>query len=125
MAGMVMRQGKIQAVIVGCDRIAANGDTANKIGTYAVAVLAKHHNIPVYIAAPVSTIDVSTPTGDEIVIEERSPEEVTCGFGKRTAPEGVKVYNPAFDVTPAELITAIVTNRGILTTIYRQHQKAV
>ena len=114
MAGMVMRQGKIQAVIVGCDRIAANGDTANKIGTYAVAVLAKHHNIPVYIAAPVSTIDVSTPTGDEIVIEERSPEEVTCGFGKRTAPEGVKVYNPAFDVTPAELITAIVTNRGIL-----------
>ncbi|NLL18213.1 MAG: S-methyl-5-thioribose-1-phosphate isomerase [Clostridia bacterium] len=114
MAGMVMSQGKIQAVIVGCDRIAANGDTANKIGTYSVAVLAKHHNIPVYIAAPTSTIDVSTPTGDEIVIEERSPEEVTCGFGKRTAPEGVKVYNPAFDVTPAELITAIVTNRGIL-----------
>lgn len=114
MAGMVMKQGKIDAVIVGCDRIAANGDAANKIGTYSVAVLAKHHNIPFYIAGPVSTIDMNTPTGDDIPIEERSAEEITCGFGKRTVPEGVKVYNPAFDVVPHELITAIITDKGII-----------
>lgn len=114
MAGMLMKQGKIDAVIVGCDRVAANGDAANKIGTYSVAVLAKHHNIPFYVAGPVSTIDPATHTGDEIPIEERRAEEVTCGFGKRTAPEGVKVYNPAFDVTPHELITAIITDKGIV-----------
>lgn len=114
MAGMLMKQGKIDAVIVGCDRVAANGDAANKIGTYSVAVLAKHHQIPFYVAGPVSTIDVNTPTGDDIPIEERSPEEVSCGFGKRTAPEGVKVYNPAFDVAPHELITAIITDKGII-----------
>lgn len=114
MAGMLMKQGKIDAVIVGCDRVAANGDAANKIGTYSVAVLAKHHQIPFYVAGPVSTIDVNTPTGDDIPIEERDSEEVSCGFGKRTAPEGVKVYNPAFDVTPHELITAIITDKGIV-----------
>ena len=114
MAGMLMKQGKIDAVIVGCDRIAANGDAANKIGTYSVAVLAKHHNIPFYVAGPVSTIDLTTQTGDEIPIEERKADEVTCGFGKRTAPEGVKVYNPAFDVTPHELITAIITEKGVV-----------
>lgn len=115
MAGMLMKQGKIDAVIVGCDRIAANGDAANKIGTYSVAVLANHHRIPFYVAGPVSTIDMNTPTGDDIPIEERGSEEVACGFGKRTAPEGVKVYNPAFDVTPHELITAIITDKGIVT----------
>lgn len=114
MAGMLMKQGKIDAVIVGCDRIAANGDAANKIGTYSVAVLAKHHQIPFYVAGPASTIDIDTHTGDDIPIEERGTEEVTCGFGKRTAPEGVKVYNPAFDVTPHELITAIITDQGIV-----------
>lgn len=114
MAGMLMKQGKIDAVIVGCDRVAANGDAANKIGTYSVAVLAKHHKIPFYVAGPVSTIDVNTATGDDIPIEERDSEEVACGFGKRTAPEGVKVYNPAFDVAPHELITAIITDKGIV-----------
>lgn len=114
MAGMLMKQGKIDAVIVGCDRVAANGDAANKIGTYSAAVLAKHHNIPFYVAGPTSTIDLHTKTGDEIPIEERNAEEVTCGFGKRTAPEGVKVYNPAFDVTPHELISAIITEKGII-----------
>ncbi|MCI8292002.1 MAG: S-methyl-5-thioribose-1-phosphate isomerase [Hespellia sp.] len=115
MAGMLMKQNKIDAVIVGCDRVAANGDAANKIGTYSVAVLAKHHQIPFYVAGPVSTIDRNAKTGEDIPIEERSPEEITCGFGKRTAPEGIKVYNPAFDVTPHELITAIVTEKGIVT----------
>ena len=114
MAAMVMKQGKVDAVIVGCDRVAANGDVANKIGTYGVAVLAKEHGIPFYVAAPVSTIDPGTATGDQIVIEERDPKEVACGFGRRTAPEGVRIYNPAFDVTPAKYVTAIVTNRGIL-----------
>ena len=114
MAGMVMQQGKVQAVIVGCDRVAANGDTANKIGTYSVAVLAKHHGIPFYVAGPLSTIDPSIETGADIPIEERNPEEVTCGFGKRTVLEGVKAYNPAFDVTPHELITAIITDKGII-----------
>ena len=114
MAAMVMKQGKIDAVVVGCDRVAANGDFANKIGTYGVAVLAKEHGIPFYVAAPVSTIDPATPDGDHIRIEERDPLEVACGFGKRTAPEGVKIYNPAFDVTPAKYVTAIVTNCGIL-----------
>ena len=114
MAASVMKQGRIDAVIVGCDRVAANGDFANKIGTYSVAILAREHGIPFYVAAPTSTIDMDTASGDEIVIEEREPEEITCGFGKRTAPVGVKVYNPAFDVTPAGYVTAIVTEKGIL-----------
>lgn len=114
MAGMVMSKGWVQAVIVGTDRVAANGDVANKIGTYSVAVLAKAHGIPFYVACPMSTIDLNTPTGDLIPIEERSPEEVTEGFGKRTAPQGVKVFNPAFDVTPAEYVTAIITEKGVV-----------
>lgn len=113
MAAQVMKEGKIQCVIVGADRIAANGDTANKIGTYNVAILAKAHDIPFYVAAPTSTLDLSLKTGDLIPIEQRAAEEVTEGFGNRTAPEGVKVYSPAFDVTPAHLITAIITEKGI------------
>lgn len=114
MAAAVMRQGKVQAVIVGADRIAANGDTANKIGTYSVACLAKRHGLPFYVAAPSSTFDLSLTSGEQIPIEERSSAEITHGFGRQTAPEGVDVYNPAFDVTPAELITAIITERGII-----------
>ena len=113
MAAQVMKEGKIQSVIVGADRIAANGDTANKIGTYNVAILAKAHDIPFYVAAPTSTLDLSLETGNLIPIEQRAAEEVTEGFGSRTAPEGVKVYSPAFDVTPAHLITAIITEKGI------------
>lgn len=112
-AGMLMRQGKVQHVIVGADRIARNGDTANKIGTYSVAVLADRHSVPFYVAAPSSTFDASTASGKEIVIEERSPEEVTRGFGKLTAPENVKVYSPAFDVTPNELIHYFITDHGL------------
>ena len=114
MAAHVMKLGKVQCVIVGADRIAANGDTANKIGTYGVSILAKEHGIPFYVAAPVSTFDLSIKSGNDIPIEERSPEEVTNGFGKRTAPEGVKVFNPAFDVTPAKNITAIITEKGVI-----------
>ena len=113
MAASLMRQGRIQAVVVGADRIAANGDTANKIGTYGVAVLARAHEIPFYVAAPLSTIDYSLRTGDEIPIEERDPREVTEAGDVRLGPEGVRVYNPAFDVTPASFITAIITERGI------------
>ncbi len=114
MAAMVMQQGKIDIIIVGCDRVAANGDTANKIGTYGVATLAKAHNIPFYIAGPISTIDYEIADGNGIPIEERSSEEITKGFGKRTAPENVHVYNPAFDVTPHELITGFITEKGIV-----------
>ncbi|MDQ6598291.1 S-methyl-5-thioribose-1-phosphate isomerase [Bacillus salipaludis] len=118
MAAMVMQKGWVQAVIVGCDRVAANGDVANKIGTYGVALLAKAHNIPFYVAAPISTIDLETKTGADIPIEERDASEITEGFGKRTAPEGVKVFNPAFDVTPHEFVTAIITEKGILSGNY-------
>jgi methylthioribose-1-phosphate isomerase len=113
-AGWLMKQGRIQAVVTGADRIAANGDAANKIGTYSVAQLAHIHEIPFYIAAPSSTFDRSLASGDEIPIEERDAAEVVQAFGTRTAPEGVEVYNPAFDVTPAELITAIITERGVI-----------
>lgn len=113
-AAFVMQQNKVDCVIVGADRIARNGDTANKIGTYNVAVLAEKHKIPFYVAAPISTIDFSLHSGSEIPIEERAPEEVTQGFGKRTAPPGTKVYSPAFDVTPHELITAIITEEGVI-----------
>lgn len=117
MAAQVMREGKIQAVIVGADRIAANGDVANKIGTYGLAVLAKAHNIPFYVAAPSSTFDLNLAHGGLIPIEQRSPEEVTCPFGVAIAPTGVQVYNPAFDVTPAELITAIIYEKGIVSPV--------
>jgi methylthioribose-1-phosphate isomerase len=114
MAAWVMKSGRVQAVVTGADRIAANGDAANKIGTYSVALLARAHGIPFYVAAPSSTFDFNLPTGDAIPIEERNPAEITHGFGRPTAPDGVGVYNPAFDVTPAELITALVTERGII-----------
>ncbi len=114
MAGMLMRQGKVDCVIVGADRIAANGDTANKIGTYGLAVLAKHHNIPFYVAAPFSTIDMKLSGGAQIPIEERETVEMTHVEGLRVAPEGVAVLNPSFDVTPGELVTAFITERGIL-----------
>jgi methylthioribose-1-phosphate isomerase len=113
MAGAMMRQGKINAVVVGADRIAANGDVANKIGTYTVAVLAKEHGIPFYVAAPWSTVDMNTPTGEQIPIEQRAPKEVTHHGGKQMAPDGVLVENPAFDVTPSKYVTAIITERGI------------
>ena len=125
MAAQVMKEGKIQRVVVGADRIAANGDTANKIGTYGVAILAKEHDIPFYVAAPTSTLDLSLETGEQIPIEQRGAEEVTEGFGKRTAPEGVKVYSPAFDVTPAHLITAIITEKGIAYPPYKIRLKAL
>jgi methylthioribose-1-phosphate isomerase len=114
MAGYFFQQGKFDAVLVGADRIAANGDTANKIGTYTVAVLASAHGVPFYVAAPWSTIDVRCPTGAGIPIEERSAKEVVEIFGTRVAPEGVAVRHPAFDVTPARLITAIITDRAVL-----------
>jgi methylthioribose-1-phosphate isomerase len=117
MAGQVMREGRVGMVITGADRIAGNGDAANKIGTYSVAVLAKHHGIPFYVAAPSSTFDLAIASGSQIPIEQRSAQEITEGFGRRTAPEGVKTYSPAFDVTPAELITAIVTEKGLITPV--------
>lgn len=113
MAGMLMRRGEIDVVVVGADRIAANGDVANKVGTYSVAVLARYHRIPFYVAAPISTIDLSVADGSGIPIEERSPQEVTHIAGVRIAPEGIRVINPAFDVTPAELVSAIITEVGI------------
>lgn len=114
MAGFLMKQKRIHAVIVGADRIAANGDTANKIGTYSVAILAKTHNIPFYVAAPVSTFDLTLADGEQIPIEERDPREITHWGSLQTVPDGVRIYNPAFDVTPAGLIGAIITDRGII-----------
>jgi methylthioribose-1-phosphate isomerase len=114
MAAQVMKERKVDLVIVGADRIAANGDAANKIGTYGVALLAKAHRIPFYVAAPSSTFDLSLENGDSIPIEQRDPKEITHGFGRQTAPDGVDVYNPAFDVTPASLIDGIITERGII-----------
>jgi methylthioribose-1-phosphate isomerase len=114
MAGWVMKQKLVQAVITGADRIAANGDTANKIGTYSVAQLARSHGIPFYVAAPSTTFDLSTPDGKAIPIEERKRDEIAHSFGQQTVPHNVGVYNPAFDVTPAELIDAIVTERGVI-----------
>lgn len=119
MAAQVMREGRVQSVIVGADRIAANGDTANKIGTYGVALLAAAHEIPFYVAAPSSTFDLSIASGEAIPIEHRNPEEITHGFGKQTAPDGVRAYNPAFDVTPARLIAAFITERGVVRPPYR------
>ena len=115
MASLLMKQGKIQAVLVGCDRIAANGDVANKIGTSGVAIIAKHYGIPFYVLGPYSTIDLNTAKGDNIVIEERDPEEIrSLWYEKPMAPKGAKFYNPAFDVTDHSLITAIITDKGIL-----------
>lgn len=119
MSASIMKAGKIQAIFVGCDRVAANGDAANKIGTSVVATVAKHYGIPFYVCAPTSTIDMNTPTGDDIVIEQRKPEEVTdMWYKERMAPEGVKVYNPAFDVTDNSLISGIVTEYGVLRAPY-------
>lgn len=123
MASIVMKEGKIDAVLVGCDRIAANGDTANKIGTSGVAILAKEYGIPMYILGPTSTIDMDTLTGEDIEIELRDCEEISNGFGKRTVLEGVKTYNPAFDVTAAKYITAIITEKGIVRPPYRENLK--
>lgn len=120
MAGAIMNQGKIGAIVVGADRIAANGDVANKIGTYTVAVLAKEHGIPFYVAAPISTVDLETADGGKIPIEQRHRNEVTHIAGKSIAPEGVGVENPAFDVTPAKYVTAIITERGIARAPYQQ-----
>jgi methylthioribose-1-phosphate isomerase len=125
MAGHFMFKGRIQAVIVGADRIAANGDTANKIGTYSVAILAREHGIPFYVAAPFNTIDPETASGDLIPIEQRSAREVTHVNGRQVTPHGVAIENPAFDVTPAKYITAIVTERGVLRAPYKQSIRAV
>jgi len=125
MAGYIMSKGMVDMVIVGADRIAANGDVANKIGTYTLAVLAREHNIPFYVAAPISTIDMSIEKGDDIPIEERNHDEVVYIQGKRIAPEKVKVFNPAFDVTPNELVTAIITDRGIIKPPYEDALKKI
>src|SRR6202521_3969074 len=120
MAGVMMQEGKIGAVVVGAARIAANGDVANKIGTYTVAVLAKEHGIPFYVAAPISTVDLATPDGGKIPIEQRNAREVTHIAGKQMVPDGVQVENPAFDVTPAKYVAAIITERGIARAPYEQ-----
>lgn len=114
MAAQVMREGRVQAVVTGADRIAANGDVANKIGTYQVALAAAAHDIPFYVAAPTSTFDMSLASGDQIPIEQRDPREITHSFGRQTAPDGIQVYNPAFDVTPARLIRAIICEKGVI-----------
>ena len=120
MAGYFMRLGQIETVVVGADRIAANGDVANKIGTYTVAVLAKEHDVPFYVAAPLSTIDLNTPTGDQIPIEQRDIKEVTEMNGRILVPQGVSVANPAFDVTPNHLISAIITEQGVAKEPYQE-----
>lgn len=125
MAGWVMKEGKVQAVVTGADRIAANGDAANKIGTYSVALLARAHGIPFYVAAPSSTFDFSLATGADIPIEQRDAKEITNGFGKQTAPVDVDVYNPAFDVTPAEYIAALITERGLIRPVTAENIAAV
>ena len=125
MAAQVMREGRIQMVITGADRIAANGDAANKIGTYGLAILAARHEIPFYVAAPYSTFDLDLKSGDGIPIEQRGGEEIICGFGRPTAPRDVKTYAPAFDVTPAELITAIITDKGVIQPVSEENVRKV
>jgi methylthioribose-1-phosphate isomerase len=125
MAAQVMKEGRVQLVVVGADRIAANGDTANKIGTYGVALLARAHGIPFYVAAPSSTFDLSLPNGDGIPIEQRDPREITHGFGQQTAPDGVGVYNPAFDVTPHHLIAGIITEKGLIQPVREESIRAI
>ena len=123
MSATVMQKGKVGAVIVGCDRVAANGDFANKIGTYGVAILAKEHSIPFYVAAPFSTIDFNTPTGDDIIIEERDPKEVTHFGERQTALDTTLVFNPAFDVTPAKYVTAFITDKGVIKAPFTENLK--
>jgi methylthioribose-1-phosphate isomerase len=125
MAGWLMKNGKINLVIVGADRIARNGDTANKIGTYGLAILAKYHGVPFYVAAPTSTLDLSLPSGEKIPIEERSTEEVTHLRGKRITPKEIEAYNPAFDVTPHSLITGIITEKGIARKSFERQFKRI
>jgi methylthioribose-1-phosphate isomerase len=120
MAAHFMRRGQVDVVVVGADRIALNGDVANKIGTYPLAILARTHGVPFYVAAPRSTFDLSCPDGSRIPIEERAAAELTRGFGVTTAPEGVSVYAPAFDVTPAALVTALVTENGVIRPVNRE-----
>jgi methylthioribose-1-phosphate isomerase len=124
-AAQVMREGRVQAVITGADRIAANGDTANKIGTFSVATLARVFGIPFYVAAPVTTFDLAIATGSEIPIEQRAAEEITNAFATPTAPAGTAVYNPAFDVTPADLIAAIITDRGVVRPVNAANIRAI
>jgi methylthioribose-1-phosphate isomerase len=125
MAGEMMKQGKIGAIVVGADRIAANGDVANKIGTYTVAVLAKAHGIPFYVAAPISTVDLDTPDGSGIPIERRNEREVTHIAGKQMTPDGVSIENPAFDVTPAKYVAAIITENGVARAPYDESLAAL
>ncbi len=125
MAGYLMSQGKVQLIVVGADRIAANGDVANKIGTYSLAVLAKENGVPFYVAAPLSTVDLSVATGKDIPIEERDPREVTHALGRATAPAGVTAWNPAFDVTPNRFVDSIITEKGIASKPYRKSLKAL
>jgi methylthioribose-1-phosphate isomerase len=121
MAGYLMQKGRVDTVVVGCDRVAANGDVANKIGTYGIAVLAKKHNIPFYVAGPTSSIDLNCPSGNEIPIEQRDAKEVSHILGKALAPKGIKIFNPAFDVTSQDLISAIITEKGVILPPYRQN----
>jgi methylthioribose-1-phosphate isomerase len=121
MAGYLMQEGKVDAVVVGCDRVAANGDVANKIGTYGIAVLAKRHGIPFYVAGPTSSIDVDCPSGKDIPIEQRDPKEVSHIFGRALGPKGVRIFNPAFDVTSQDLISAIITEKGVIRPPYQQN----
>ncbi|HXG50083.1 MAG TPA: S-methyl-5-thioribose-1-phosphate isomerase [candidate division Zixibacteria bacterium] len=121
MAGYLMQTGRVDAVVVGCDRVAANGDVANKIGTYTVAVLARRHGIPFYVAGPTSSIDLDCPTGRDIPIEQRDPKEVSHILGKPVAPRGIKAFNPAFDVTSQDLISAIITEKGVIHPPYQQN----
>ena len=125
MAGWVMHEGRVQAVIVGADRIAANGDSANKIGTYSLSILAKAHNIPFYVTAPSSTFDLTIESGKEIPIEERVSTEITHAFGRQTAPDGCHTYNPAFDVAPATHITALITEKGVIRPVTKENIQAV
>ena len=121
MAGYMMQRGKVDAIVVGCDRVAANGDVANKIGTYTLAVLARRHSIPFYVAGPTSSIDMECPSGNEIPIEQRDPKEVSHIFGKALAPKGIHVCNPAFDVTAQDLVSAIITEKGVIHPPYQQN----
>jgi methylthioribose-1-phosphate isomerase len=121
MAGYLMQKGRVDAVVVGCDRVAANGDVANKIGTYGIAVLAKRHGIPFYVAGPTSSIDLNCPSGAEIPIEQRDPKEVSHIFGRSLAPKGIKIFNPAFDVTSQDLVSAIITEKGIINPPFQQN----
>jgi methylthioribose-1-phosphate isomerase len=121
MAGYLMQSGKVDAIVVGCDRVAANGDVANKIGTYTLAVLARRHSIPFYVAGPTSSIDMQCPSGKEIPIEQRDPKEVSHIFGKALAPKGIHVFNPAFDVTAQDLVSAIITEKGVIRPPYQQN----